>query len=427
MNHSPQEAAGRISGVLMNPGAGRLHFVEAAEAVLPLVDDLRLLIGVVPPRRGRRLVNFLGRFFGRPDVFERLQKRASRPLLEAGVLRGLPDAEALVQVLYRLADFGLVDRGRTQAQAWTYLGWRSRSHLRPGLRLLHVRSGAGRGGALAKARRLGIRSLCDQSIAHPAHMHRVIESLRGPYPQDEPEDFRTPFWDAVVADCREADLMVVNSDFVADSFAAEGFDRSRIRVLYWGVGDRYLGAKRDWARRGPLRLLFTGSCSLRKGLHHLMEALALLERGGVDCELHLAGPEYSVREIERIAGVGPRVVHHGLVSHERVAALLGEADLFVFPSLAEGCARSVMEAWGAGLPVVATRSSGAPLRHAEDGWIVPEGDPAALAAAVAALGADEALRRRLGLRGQERVRGEFTWARYADGLNTIYHEALTTV
>jgi glycosyltransferase involved in cell wall biosynthesis len=67
-----------------------------------------------------------------------------------------------------------------------------------------------------------------------------------------------------------------------------------------------------------------------------------------------------------------------------VADLLRASDVFVLPSLAEGFALSLIEALAAGLPVVATRVGGAPevIENGVNGYLVPPGDPAALARAV---------------------------------------------
>ncbi len=69
-----------------------------------------------------------------------------------------------------------------------------------------------------------------------------------------------------------------------------------------------------------------------------------------------------------------------------------------------------MEAQSQRLPVLSTAVSAIPelIRHGETGWLVPPGDPAALAGALATLIADPALRRRLGEAGFARVRAAFS-------------------
>jgi glycosyltransferase involved in cell wall biosynthesis len=101
--------------------------------------------------------------------------------------------------------------------------------------------------------------------------------------------------------------------------------------------------------------------------------------------------------------VGDRIIWHGHLD-DRTAYLdaLGAADLFVFPSPAEGFPKVILDAAAAGLPILAS-PVGALAELAAMGLLVPvaPGDPNALAAAVAALGSDArraARLRALGLR-----------------------------
>ena len=80
-------------------------------------------------------------------------------------------------------------------------------------------------------------------------------------------------------------------------------------------------------------------------------------------------------------------------------------DLFVLPSLYEGMPLSILEAMGAGLPVIATAVDGTPevVEDGETGLLVPPADPAALARAVVRLLDDRALAVRLGQNGRARA------------------------
>jgi glycosyltransferase involved in cell wall biosynthesis len=94
---------------------------------------------------------------------------------------------------------------------------------------------------------------------------------------------------------------------------------------------------------------------------------------------------------------------------------LAAADLLVCPSLHEPLGNVVIEAWSAGLPVVATASDGpaALIRDGESGILVPlpgsrGGGPQALADAIERVCADPALRARLGKAGRQAYEAEFT-------------------
>jgi len=87
----------------------------------------------------------------------------------------------------------------------------------------------------------------------------------------------------------------------------------------------------------------------------------------------------------RRLGLGEALRFHGEVSKERVAELMGEADLFVLPSLHENLPCVLIEAMASGLPSVATEVGGVPeLIDAQAGVLVAPADPGALAEAIEA-------------------------------------------
>lgn len=100
--------------------------------------------------------------------------------------------------------------------------------------------------------------------------------------------------------------------------------------------------------------------------------------------------------------------------------LLRSADIFVLATRSESMPMSVLEAMAAGLPVVASEVGGLPEVVADEqtGLLVPPGDPAALASAIARLLEDPELRSALGARGLERARTTFSLERFrGDHLN----------
>lgn len=89
------------------------------------------------------------------------------------------------------------------------------------------------------------------------------------------------------------------------------------------------------------------------------------------------------------AGLGPEQVRF-LGARDDAAHLVAAFDLFALPSHWEGLPRTLVEAVAAEVPVVATAVGGIPelIRPGRTGTLVPVGDPAALAAVLAAAAAD---------------------------------------
>ncbi len=119
------------------------------------------------------------------------------------------------------------------------------------------------------------------------------------------------------------------------------------------------------ARKGPLRAVFLAHEARLKGLAPLLDALALVRRGGVDLRLAAGGgfaPGPWRRRAERL-GIAGAVDFAGPVRDP--AGFFGAADLLAHPTFYDPCSLVVLEALASGLPVVSTEANGA------SEWIAP--------------------------------------------------------
>ena len=169
----------------------------------------------------------------------------------------------------------------------------------------------------------------------------------------------------------------------------------------------------------PGRVLFAGSLSLRKGVHYLKEAADLIQRIDPGIAFVFAG---EVRPEVRALMGGANIELLGQVSRERLAQEYLKADLFAFPSLAEGSAGTALEALAAGLPLVATRSAGVDFVDGEAGILVGERRPEQLAEAILKIVHDRALRHHLseGAKQHTRSYGMAEWQKkFCDNLRMV--------
>lgn len=116
------------------------------------------------------------------------------------------------------------------------------------------------------------------------------------------------------------------------------------------------------------------------------------------------GPlEAELRELHARSGLGERFRFLGY--RRDIPDLMGAADIFTLASAHEGLPVSVMEAFAAGLPVVATAVGGVPgqARNGVEGLIVPPGDSGALADALVRVAGDDSLRARLATNARSRA------------------------
>jgi colanic acid/amylovoran biosynthesis glycosyltransferase len=192
--------------------------------------------------------------------------------------------------------------------------------------------------------------------------------------------------------------------------------RERMTIVHCGVdlstvpfrpGDRQAGLILAIGRLDPI-----------KGFDVLIDALALLTRQGrsVRCRIVGSGPlEPSLRASIAQHGLEDRVELAGALPQQAVREALCAASVFAMPSVVtpegdrDGIPVSLMEAMAVGTPAVSTRVSGIPelIDDEQEGLLVPERDPPALAAALARLLDDPNLGHSLAVRAREKIEREF--------------------
>jgi glycosyltransferase involved in cell wall biosynthesis len=204
------------------------------------------------------------------------------------------------------------------------------------------------------------------------------------------------------------------SDSTAADLAARGVPRESIRVIYPGVhADRFTP---DPAVRSPDPFfVYLGRLKRYKGVEIVLRAFAKLS--SPRATLHIAGTGDHRPALERLAAsldLGARVAFLGFISEEQKLALLRRAWALAFASPKEGWGMTNLEAAACATPVIASDSPG--LRESvidgETGLLVPHGDVAAMAAAMARIAESPDLVRTMGERGRRFAEG-FTWDRAA--------------
>ncbi|NNJ13423.1 glycosyltransferase [Chloroflexales bacterium ZM16-3] len=130
----------------------------------------------------------------------------------------------------------------------------------------------------------------------------------------------------------------------------------------------------------------------------------------------------------RRLGVSERVRFPGQMERGRAASYLAAADVFALPIVREGVdglPNALLEAMGAGRPVVASQVAGVPdvIDEGVHGLMVPERDPGALASAIVRLIADRPFAEGLGRAARARVEQELTWEKTCERFERVYQAA----
>jgi glycosyltransferase involved in cell wall biosynthesis len=404
-------------------GFGKLHFHQTARALAAAGVDVHFLTGWVPKDNQAALVNLLGRFLGEKHLAARMAARHIRiPGVSVIPIAWVEVVGTLIKLVQRLRVMPL---DLAYGLEFRLAAWGSRPYLRNADVLL-VRSGAGQSGAIRTARKNGLAIVTDHSIAHPAFMHQVLREEFERFGMVAGYDPQADLWKLVLRDCADADLLLVNSEFVKKTFINQGYPAAKVRVAYLGVRPEFFNLKQDYRIDGPVRILFTGNFDVRKGVRLLLEAVRLGRQAGLDLQLELMG---NLDNGAACLQPGDEVFFHHtpFAPADEVAAAFARADLFVFPTFAEGSSRSGMEAAAAGLPIITTENCGLPLEHGKSALYVPINDSNALAEAIKRAASDEALRRFLGRNAMTTVTENYSWDQYGRQVAGYLKEAIVAV
>jgi glycosyltransferase involved in cell wall biosynthesis len=244
--------------------------------------------------------------------------------------------------------------------------------------------------AFTRARRLGVRVVYDMPAPEPTFVQKLLDDEIAQIPElDTPYHRHTARREGLRisrrrAEWNSADLVVAASQFTRDSFAAAGLDVSKVRVVPYGAPpavtlEETMNA--GSAAQEPLRLIWAGSFSIRKGAHYLLDAW---RQGAYGRRAHL--------KVYGAVSIPPRLLQPPLESVEfagsvprgSLMAHYLESDALIFPTLCDGFGMVVTEAWSRGLPVIVTDAAGASdlLRDKENGLLIRARSAASIATAL---------------------------------------------
>jgi len=208
------------------------------------------------------------------------------------------------------------------------------------------------------------------------------------------------------------------SESTRDDLVARGVPADRIRVIHPGVDAELFHPDPGVPRTTPPSFLYVGRLKRYKGVDLAVRALAIARKTRPELTLDIAGSGDDRPRLEALAaelGLGQAVRFHGFVPEARKLELLRSTWANLFPSPKEGWGITVVEAAACGTPSLASDSPGLrdSVRGGETGYLVPHGDPEALAARMLDLAADPDQVERMGRAGRLFAESH-SWERAAD-------------
>ena len=278
------------------------------------------------------------------------------------------------------------------------------------------------------AKQVGAITLCDHSIAHPVCLS-WMESNRGAWPKsiqfDEIRRKMLPLYRQMEADLLHTDHVLVNSDFVKNTCVYMGMLPKQIHVVYQGLDEAFFQFVKKFEsskKRSPESLLFAGGWQRRKGVDDLSKALLALNQ---PWSLDIAGGfEQETLSFPQMAEFlnNSHVNRMGILPRVKLAELMSQHRIFIFPSYCEGSARVIFEAMAAGCYVITTNNSGSIVQDGVHGRVVPVGDVNALTSAIAEAINNPTWVDEVGAFNKHTIAQEYRQQDYANRVISVYRE-----
>jgi glycosyltransferase involved in cell wall biosynthesis len=264
------------------------------------------------------------------------------------------------------------------------------------------------------ARDLGLKRVYDLPIAYWETTQRLLREEAQRYPEWEPTLGATrDSAEKLSRKTRElelAELVVCPSQFVLESLPEKTRAEKKCLLAPFGTPIVDLDP-RERGAGSPLRVLFAGALTQRKGLADLFAAMKML--GSSEIELVVMGS--LLQPLSWYRERFPNFTYEPPRSHREVLRLMQSCDVFVLPSIVEGRALVQQEAMACGLPVIATRNAGADdlIEEGATGFLVPIRSPEAIAEKINWCATNRTLMSGMGIAARERA-GELTWRAYGE-------------
>jgi glycosyltransferase involved in cell wall biosynthesis len=235
--------------------------------------------------------------------------------------------------------------------------------------------------AFHEAKKLGIARILDFPSLNSRQFELLQQEQRARFPELRGENdayFVNRFEERQArrdAEMELADIIITNSSVTRASHIRAGAPADRTFVVNLAAPPT-IASIAPRPLDGPLRVIWAGAFSIRKGAHLFLQALDALPAGDVQVDIY--GPLKLPRRM--MLKDRKNITFHGSVVQSTLFSAFQSADVLVFPTLSDGFGMVVSEAMSRGLPVISTDMAGASdlVREGENGLIIPAGDDAAL-------------------------------------------------
>lgn len=224
---------------------------------------------------------------------------------------------------------------------------------------------------------------------------------------------------------KDEELRLASAVVVASSFTRKTLEempglKAPVFVVPYGAPPVDTMKIKEPNLKGPLRVMFAGSLTQRKGVSYFLKACELMKDA---VEVTIVGRK-STEDCRPLEAALRKHRYIVSVPHHEMLAEMSRQDVLVFPSLFEGFGLVILEAMAQGVPVITTLNTAGPevITEGEDGFIVPIRDAQAIATKLDLLAGN---RRRLWdmAEAARKKAASLGWENYRRGLVDVIQQA----
>lgn len=274
----------------------------------------------------------------------------------------------------------------------------------------------------SKAQKKGMIYICDRGCTHMAWSEKILKEeyeILGLPPRVRPRTYERE-----IAEYKQADLIIVPAQFVADTFIKEGISADKIAVVPYGV-NLSIFSKVSEPVKNAFDVLFVGNISARKGVTYLIEGF---KRAKIkNKKLKLVGviaPE--MRSIIEKELHSTDIEWYGALPQSELKHLMSSSHVFCLPSIDEGFGMVTAEAMACGTPVIVTTNAGSSslIEDSKNGFVIPIRRPDIIASKLEILAYNPELRDEMAQYALESVQRLGGWDSYGDEIIKVYKKII---
>jgi glycosyltransferase involved in cell wall biosynthesis len=226
---------------------------------------------------------------------------------------------------------------------------------------------------LVFARKQGWYTVLGQIDPGPLEEEIVTaEALRCPNLALSWEPAPSVYWQEWYQECELADRILVNSPWSKQALVKVGVPENKLQIIPLAYKPPQESQQfertypKQFSSERPLRILFLGQVILRKGIAHILEAIAKLKNQPIEWwivgTVGITLPDQNQ----------PQTKWYGSVPRSEVGHFYQNADLFLLPTLSDGFGLTQLEAQAWKLPIIASQFCAPVVQDQVNGIILTE-------------------------------------------------------